>query len=336
MTNLALAGDHTLNARSRASWSHIDNDITQTGLPSSSSFQIDYLNLTFAGNLSPTVKYEIMTDFLESNPNSTPDTVNGTTQFIEEAFFVKKFSQGTSVTFGKMPINFGGIEYSYPEYDLYAPSAFWNSIPSNDVGLMLSHDFFDQNISLQYFNGNKENGSAANPPINQQSKFGYSAFYHGSFLNGMIVPILGYTVIPKGVITNLRNNKGDDVYLAGGIQLNSPHNFTLELEYDNYSSQNAGAAKENLDTSSMVGVLRYSFQNVSPFFKYIKDDVKTLSISELNSSYDFGVDVKENSESTFKYFAHYLYKDSENRLNSKKSKPQMMALGVVFDSAILK
>jgi len=90
VSNYATAGEHTLNARSRASWSHVDNDIAQTKVPSSSSFQIDYLNLTFAGNLSPSVKYEIMTDFLESNPNSNTDTVNGTTQFIEEAFVTKK------------------------------------------------------------------------------------------------------------------------------------------------------------------------------------------------------------------------------------------------------
>jgi len=105
----AFAGDNTINVVGRAGWSWKDNDVKKTGTPNTSSFDIDYLRTTFAGAITPTVKYFATADFL--GDSSSADSVDNTSSYIDEAFITKTFATGTGVTVGKKTLFIGGREY---------------------------------------------------------------------------------------------------------------------------------------------------------------------------------------------------------------------------------
>lgn len=329
----AFAGDHTINAAGRTGWIYKDNDVEKTGTPNSSSFNFDYLRTTFSGGVSPTVKYYLTVDLLGETGN---DSVDGTPSLIDEVFITKTFSFGMSATLGKKAVFIGGREYDYLNYDRYTNSYFYDATPANQVGLTLSYDFADQIFMAQYFNGNKNNGNGGT--VNAQSKFGYSLGWYGNFLNGMIKPIVSYAVVPLAA-GGTRTNKGDDQYIAGGVQVTMPHNVQFEFDYDFFNSKDAGASRADLKTTSMIGLVRYTGANFSPFLKFIKDTKKSDSakIAE-RTAYDVGVEFKEATDETIRY--HVVYSGSSVKdlsvTPSLKSSPKSILVGLIFDAAILK
>ncbi len=337
----AVAGINNLNIISRTGWRYLDHDLEKTGLPSSSSFDVDYLKTNFSGTLNPTVKYLVTMDLLESSGNK--DVTDGTSSFIYEAYMTKSFSQGTTVAFGKKAVINGGREYDYVEYDLYSTSYFYQSAPENQVGITITQEFGDQSVAFQLFNGNKDKDAGANPIRNSQSKMGYSLSWNGNFLGGIIKPILGYSIVPEAsgftYFDGQRHNKGDDEFAAVGVQLITPHNVVIELDYDQFVAKQAGTNRENLMTTSMVGQLRFTGENFFPFVKIISDKKKIDSTKMTERmAFDVGFEYQESKEDAFRY--HVVYSgESLNDLSRSpnvKSNPQSIFIGLKFDAAVLK
>ena len=348
----AFAGDNTINVVGRAGWTYKDNDVAKTGTANSSSFNFDFLRTTFAGVVTPSVKYFATADFL-GNTNSV-DSVDGTSPFIDEAYLTKTFTNGTSLIVGKKAVLVGGREYDYLNFDRYTTSYFFNATPANQVGATLSRDFAEQTLMVQYFNGNKENGSATTG-TNAQSKFGYAVGWYGSFKNGMIKPILAYTVVPEagganGGLTSLstaatpahRVNKGNDEYMAAGVQFNTPHNVMFEVDYNVLTEKDAAGtitSKKDLKTTSMVAQIKYNGIKVSPFAKYISDTRKNDS-TKTNSriAYDLGFEFKESKDDAIRYQVVYSGSSVKDNINTTetKSSPKSILVGLKFDAAVLK
>ena len=311
----------------------------------------DYLRTTFAGVVTPSVKYFLTTDLLGSMTN---DSVDGTATFIDEAYITKTFSFGTSAILGKKAVLVGGREYDYLNFDRYTTSYFFQATPANQVGATLSHEFAEQVLMAQYFNGNKENAAGAG--TNAQSKFGYALGWYGSLLNGMIKPIIAYTVIPEaggvnGGLTSLnttavadhRANKGNDNYMAAGIQFNTPHDVMLEVDYDLLTEKDAktvGVTKTDLKTISYVGLVKYTKDRFAPFVKYISDTRKLASAkTETRTAYDAGIEFKESKDDAIRYNIVYSTSTVKTGLNTAttvKSNPSTILVGLKFDAAILK
>lgn len=333
-----FAGEHTINTDARMGLNYKDNDVKKTGTQNSSSFNVDYLRTTFAGAVTPSVKYSLIIELLG---NTTADDVDGTSSLIEEAFVTKTFSTATSLTLGKKAILSGGREYDHMEYDVYTYSGFYNATPENQVGLMVSQEIMGQIFSAQYFNGNKKNGTS----VNAQSKMGYAVAWNGDLLSGMIKPIVGYTVVPEAAgagttVTNVnRANKGDDTYLAAGLQFNLSKDLVVEADYGLATEKDAGTSKADLKTSSIVGLVRYSTETISPFVKIISDTNKTDSTKTGSRlAYDLGVEFKEAQDDMIRY--HVVYTGSNVKTNSNttevKSSPKSILVGLMFNAAILK
>lgn len=336
-----LAGEHTINTDARMGWNYKDNDVKKTGTQNSSSFNVDYLRTTFAGAVTPSVKYNLILELL--GDTSTTDAVDGTSSLIEEAFITKTFSTATSVTIGKKPVFVGGREYDHMEYDVYTYSAFYNATPENQVGVTVAQELMGQTFSLQYFNGNKTNGT--NPAVNAQSKYGYAVGWNGDLLNGMIMPIVGYTVVPEAagagttVANGTRANKGDDTYLAAGLLFNLSKDLVVEADYGLATEKDAGTNQADLKTTSIVGLVRYSTETISPFVKIISDTNKTDSTKTGSRlAYDLGVEFKEAQDDMIRY--HVVYTGSTVKTNSNttelKSSPKSILVGLKFNAAILK
>lgn len=338
----AFAGDNTINVVGRAGWIYKDNDVKKTGTPNSSSFNIDYLRTTFAGALTPTVKYFATADFLANS--SSADKVDNTSSYIDEAFITKSFATGTGVTVGKKTVLIGGREYDYNNTDRYTSSYVYSATPSNQVGLTLTQEMAGQTLMAQYFNGNKENGTGKNA----QSKFGYSVGWYGDLFGGFVKPIVAYTVVPeaKDAFTSLdtgttgsRANKGDDQYIGAGLQLLTPHNFLLEGDYNLLTEKEAATGKKDLKTRSIIGLVRYTTERFAPFVKVISDERKTDSTKTATRfAYDVGVEFKEKSEDAIRYHVVYSGATVKDNINTTevKSSPKSILVGLKFDAAVLK
>lgn len=345
----AFAGDNTINVVGRAGWSWKDNDVKKTGTPNTSSFDIDYLRTTFAGAITPTVKYYATADFL--GDSSSADSVDNTSSYIDEAFITKTFATGTGVTVGKKTVFIGGREYDYNNTDRYSASYFYNATPANQVGLTLTQEVAGQTLVAQYFNGNKDNGTA---DTNNQSKYGYSVGWYGDLFGGWVKPIVSYTVIPEAAGVSSggshtaggttatgadRANKGDDQYIGAGLQLNTPHNVVLEADYNILTEKEAATGSKDLKTRSIVGLVRYTAERFSPFVKVISDERKTDSVkTNKRFAYDAGIEFKENSADAIRYHVVYSGATVKDNINTTevKSSPKSILIGLKFDAAVLK
>ncbi|MDD4972883.1 MAG: porin [Bacteriovorax sp.] len=346
----AFAGDHSINAVGRTGWIYKDNDVKKTGISNSSSFNLDYLRTTLAGAVSPSVKYFLTVDLLGLTGN---DTVDGTPTLIDEAFVTKTFSFGTSATLGKKAVLIGGREYDYLNYDRYTTSFFYQATPVNQVGLTFSQEIAGQTFMAQYFNGNKDNGKGT--ATNAQSKFGYAVGWNGNLLNSMIRPIVVYTVVPEagganGGLTSLsttatpdhRANKGNDNFLSAGVQFNTPHNIILEVDYDLLTEKDAAGTisnKNDLKTTSLVTLIRYTAERFAPFVKFISDTRELGSTkTESRLAYDLGVEFKESKDDMIRYHIVYSGASVKTGLNTTevKSSPSSILVGLMFDASILK
>lgn len=346
-----MAADHSINAVGRAGWFYKDNDVKKTATPNSSAFSFDFLRTSFAGNLTPSVKYLLTSNLLG---DKTTDSVDGLSAFIDEAYVTKSFSNGPSLTFGKKIVLIGGREYDYFNFDRYSVSSFYAATPANQVGLTLSHEIAGQTFTAQYFNGNKNNGRGAS--VNSQSKFGYSLGMSGSLLDGMIKPMIAYSVVPKtkgdsvsdsstsliGSSSATRSNSGDDAYLAAGVQVNLNSAITFELDYDLLTQKDAdlvGAAKKDSKLNSMVALVRYNSELYSPFAKLISETRKTDSTKTAQRmAYDLGVEFKESKDDAIRYHVVYSGSTVKTSMDSTelKSSPSMIMVGLKFDASILK
>lgn len=326
----AFAGDHNIDFGGRSDWKLKNNDIDKTQDPNSSSFEINYLLTSFSGKLSPSYTYFISTDLLQSNTGS--DVTNGTSAFIYEAYITKSFGEDMSVSIGKKTVLIGGREYDYFPYDLYTTSYIYNSAPDNELGVTLTKQVGEQLWMFQLFNGNKNNVTSK-PLSNTQSKFGYSLGWYGNFLDKFIKPIVAYTVVPKGA-GGARTSKGDDVYIGGGVQFNTPHNFVLEADYGMLTENHFGGDGVHQKTKSIVGLIRYTGENYMPFFKMISD-VITLDSAEKGkrSAFDVGVEYKPSNEDPVSY--HIVY-SGESIKSNVDSSPTSITVGLKFDASLLK
>lgn len=337
-----FAGDHTINAVGRTALVYKDNDSTTTA--NSSSFNMDYLRTTFAGVVQPSVKYYLTVDLLGATSN---DAVDGTATLIDEAFVSKTFSFGTTASIGKKAVLIGGREYDYLNFDRYTTSAFYTAAPANQVGLSLAHEIAGQTFMAQYFNGNKNNAKATT--VNAQSQFGYSVGWNGNLLEGMIKPIVAYTVVPEGASaastagSTSRVNKGEDTYLGAGLQFNLPMSLVVEADYNLLTEKDAAgtvSAKKDLKTTSLVALVRYAGERFAPFAKLISDTNKTSSTKTgTKTAYDLGVEFKEAKEDMLRY--HVVYSGSTvktglDTATTTKHSPKSILVGLKFDAAILK
>lgn len=331
---------HTLNLVGRTGWRYQDND--SAGVANSSSFNMDYLRTTFDGDVSSSVKYYFTLDILAANGET--DTTDNTSPFIDEAFVTKSLPSATHFSLGKKAVLVGGRENDYVDYDRYTSSAFKIAAPSSQLGLTVSQEFRGNTFIAQYFNGNKNNGHTENPPPNAQSKFGYAVGWYGNLFDGLVKPIVAYTVVPEGVgapASNdlIRQEKGDDAFIGAGVQFNLPKDFIVEADYGLLNEKDAGASKTDLKTRSLVGLLRHSGERCAPFVKVISDEFKLGSVKTGSRlAYDLGVEFKESKDDMLRY--HIVYTGSTVKTNMDtttiKTNPSSIVAGLIFDAAILK
>lgn len=348
----AFAGDQTINIQGRTGWKYADNDVKKTQVLSSSSFSVDFLRTTFAGVVTPSVNYYLQTNLLPAS--TTADVTDATSDLIFEAYITKTFSFGSALTVGKRAVLVGGRESDYAEYDNYTNSAFYDAAPAEQVGATLSHEIAGQTVMAQLMNGNKDDGkddgaTTDAKSVNAQSKLGYALAWYGDISNGMIKPIVAYTVIPqgksRGTSEDDRKFKGNDTYMSAGLQFNLPAGLTVEADYDLLTLKNAtrtaadATIKADKKITSMVALVKFDVGTCAPFARFVSDTKKSNSVKTYTrTAYDLGVEFKEAKNDMIGYEIVYSSSTVKSDMNTTevKSSPSSILVGLKFDAAVLK
>lgn len=342
-----FAGDQSIKVIARGGWKYKNNDVQKTGTPNSSAFNFDYLRTKFSGELTPSVKYVLTTNLLKADQAN--DTNEGISKMITEGYITKSFSFGTQVSFGRKTTIIGGREYDYSSSDLYSTSYFYDATPSPyPVGITVAHEIAGQTLRAQYINGNRTTTTGTSTTgTATQSKFGWALEWNGNLMEGMIKPIISYTVIPENAgatttKTATRVNKGNDAFLGAGLQFNLPQSIVVETDYNMLTEKDATgttAAKKDLKTESIIVHAKMNGENFSPFVKFISDTRKNDSTkTDSRTAYDLGFEYKEAKEDAIRYHVVYSGASVKANINTTevKSSPSSIMVGMKFTAALLK
>jgi hypothetical protein len=335
----AMAADNTISATARMGLIVRDNDSTIQR--NSSAIEAEFFRMNFDGVLNTSTKYHMVLDPVVAN--SATDVTTNISSFITELWINRAIGDATNLIVGKQKVLTGSMEYWYATPDVYTYSQFNSAVTGRTAAATLSHKIMGQEFKVQLANGNEDKRTGYTHAYGEtgttlagaksQSKFGYSFLYKGSVMDGMIKPILGYTVDPT------ERAGGADTYLAGGAQVNAA-GFTVEAEYDLKTLKKASGTDDKT-VSSIVALVRHNGENFQPFVKFIADTKKTASVkTDARTAFDLGLEMKEVKDDSVRYHVVYSSQSTHstvaNVYTKDTAKPSQIYAGVKFTADILK
>ncbi|MFN8370205.1 MAG: porin [Bacteriovoracaceae bacterium] len=336
-----FAGNHSITAIARSGWTYKNNDTKKTTTLNSSEINVDYLKLNFDGKLNDKNRYTLELNGLYAN--SANDKTDNLSDFIEKVNVTRTVADTWTVSLGKLGVIAGGREWDYVSADLYTQSYFFGDLPTYRTGLTVTKEHMGQSFQFQVLNGNKDRSTG----VKSQTKFGGALGYRGILFNGIVNPIIGYTMIPEAIgkttTAGTRVKAGNDVAIAGGIEFKLPHNITFEADYNQFTEEDAAGtttALKDLKTTSIVGLLRYKcdITNLMPFAKFIQDTVKLDSTKTgERTAYDLGIEYRQPKNEEIRYHAVYSSSSVKTNMNTTRvtSSPYSIMVGLRFDASIL-
>ncbi len=319
----AFAGDHSIKGIARMSWKHVDDDVNST--PNTSIIKAEYANLNFAGKLTGNTNY-----YLELNLAATSDAANndGTADYLDAFGVERTLAEGLTLNIGKQGLLVGGVEVGHAAEDQYITSYYFDQADglTNELGLTLSKEMMGHTLSLQYTNGNAEDRSG------KQSQYGWAAHLAGNFGNGMVKPMIGYTVRPGG------DTNQDKTLMGLGAELNVIPNMQLDLDYGLVTAKKGFTVTKDQKSNTLAVLASYTgHELVTPFVKYFKDTKKTNndgSKKEDVTGMGLGVEYREAKVDPIRWHAAYTSKETKP-VTGAKTKEIIMTVGAKFEANIL-
>lgn len=147
----------------------------------------------------------------------------------------------------------------------------------------------------------------------------YGAYYNGSFMDKMIQPVLGYTVLPQdgdtdNTSTASQTKKANNTLMAFGFRsevagLVVDADYKMHKKADSNTGTNTTAANKEVKTKSIYANVSYAVNSFIPFVTYVNDkltDVGTVANDYKKNSFAFGTWYKPYADVNFRYDLHYL------------------------------
>ena len=285
----AFAG-HNLNIGARVDLESKDQEFNKSGKASNSSFKFTHIRFNWTGDLpvdGMTYNFRWRANKADNyNKNEYGDS-NSISSTIEYAYVTKKWDNGFKASLGKQFIVLGGREDDYSGMDVYTYSQFAdNYFLGYRNALTLGYSAMNQSVGLMIVNPNRANEA------DSERKFAYNLHWYGNLMNGMIKPIVAYSVEPASASDVNGNDKNAEVTSLGlGAQINV-NQMMVELDYyTGTKEKQAGtnAAPKDIDSTAIVANLKYNHGDWAPFVKYIMEEEEAATKTEI-TSYDLGLE----------------------------------------------
>jgi hypothetical protein len=156
-------------------------------------------------------------------------------------------------------------------------------------------------------------------PVQKNTSPAYGAYYNGSFMDKMIQPVIGYTVLPQDQNTDLITagsevKKANNTVIAYGVR-SEFMGAVLDVDMKAYkkadinSGTNTTAANKEVKIKSTYANLAYAVGDFTPFVSYLNDkntDVGTTTNNYKKNTYAVGTWYKPYADVGFRYDLHML------------------------------
>lgn len=265
---------------------------------------------------------------------------NVVSEFIDEAVWTQSLAPGLSAMIGKQATYMGGFENVASKRDVYLASKYNGQVPDNSTGVGANYTMMDQNLYFQYLEMNSNPGNYTDKKI-------LGAAYVGSFMDGMVSPMLSYYKIGTARLGQYDN------HMTAGVQV-SAMNVIFQFDYNMLTEQKAGrtsltAAANSSDAKlkSMVAHVRYNHENFKPFFKYMKEDGEGQSakliatnnaLESERSAWELGLEFYPNKDEDMNYHLAYNSAEEKETTGTIKTTKETTTIyaGVSFGLNVLK
>lgn len=341
LASSAFAMDTTMNLKGRFDYLRSETE-TKSGAgvttkSTSGQYQPSYLRWATGAKFNDTTSLKLTLDFTDSEDNNT----NGLSNFTDEAFMTKSLGNGLSVMIGKQAVLVGGRENDISSRDIYAVSAFNDSISGNLTGLTVGYNVAGQDFYIQHLEGE-------NTVLTDKKVTGVA--WYGNLMNDMIKPIVSYH--KEGTDKSGSYN----TLTAVGAQVNW-NMITFEGDYLMRTNEKGGTdtngAVQDAEVTSMVFHARYNHDMYRPFVKYIMDDAEGSyslganfggAVESERTVMELGLEIVPNKDEDFRYHVVYSASETEETRRTVATAAESMEnkedtkiyAGVAFGMNILK
>lgn len=230
-----------------------------------------------------------------------------------------KINDTFSLTMGRMWVLMGTIEQDYSTLDIFHFSETYQPVDTADgVQFEIAHG--DHWFGFQVLNADTRD-CAGDAGLTQQEKdnFIMTAYWSGSFANGMVKPIVSYGMFPTigCKSATLKDDNKVETNIAAGVRFNAAGaeldvDYVLNTmpKYDQVAASTDAAKTEvkKEEKQAMIFQVRYNFANpkIVPFIKYSMDTFKTGGDKMVEyNRFSAGASYFPITDSSFRYFLAY-------------------------------
>lgn len=317
---------------------------TTSSVVGQTDFKVDRVRPNLVGKLLETpLSYRIRLNLSKSAATTNRDNL---TDFVDYAYIDDKLSDSFTLRVGKaLDLVHVGWETTYSSADVYSLSQVFNTNVNTyniyKTGAYGLYTMGDHKFTLSVTTPTK---SLTDTTGNSQQNHGiaYGLSYWGTFLDGMIQPIAGFTMMrtdgnvdhatPASQTTTVTNT-----LWAVGARVKPIPGLEIDLSYDSLTQPwNFATSTGDPDvTTSMVARAQYTIDALIPFVNFISDNYKTNTTSNnfTKTVFDVGVWYVPYKEAKFRY--HLAYTDDTKTFDAantnSKVKTNKIFLGMRFD-----
>ncbi len=278
-TQYSYADSLTLDGRFDYIGSYFDKESDRS---SYSGFQMTDMRVDLKGAYKERYSYRLRYNFRKSPDN---DSYDNTPKGLEYAYVMTRLYDGLSLAIGKVAVLIGGTEYDYLSSHIYQYSLVGDGFPVFETGATVSYDFLGQSIQLQVINSDKTVDEEGNRAQKSQA---VGAVWYGSFLNGSIKPIFGYSEFALA-------GDNSDKHLAMGIKLTAVNSV---LDIDRLQTTKVRSNNDTRNVSSILQIksLIGKFEPLAKVFldqSYLDDELQFKAVG-FDAALQYYPDTKDN------------------------------------------
>ncbi len=287
---------------------------------SNSRFYVQTGRVDYKGKLGEDLSFRLRLrfdkDFTSTNYRSSDKVSN----WVDYAYVTHQITDNFSLTFGKLYGGVAGVAALLSSADIYAYNKAYSYAVANgyffSTGAKATYKFDGQEFSLIGFNNPKDVDTSVTPNTAVvHSRIGAGLYYHGSFADGMIEPVVSYHSANYNMQSGQDKDRKDTlatigtVVKAGGVEAN--------IDYNSYTYAKKNSLTEDDTLKSLYLAVSYPVENWKPKLTYensedtVTSATTTTKTKTTYTNVSAALEYKPKMDQNFRY--HLVY----NVLSSK-------------------
>jgi len=317
------------------------------------SFKVDRVRVNAVGKVNDQFSYRVrfnLTNTVASvSGTSTQANRDSTSNQVDLMYVDDKVMDNLTIRAGKqLYLEAVGWESFYPGSDTFTYSTTFNTNNTNyglyRTGASAIYTVAGQRFTFGITNATKP-GTLPDSTGGSQINYGtaYGLYYTGSFWDGKLIPIIGYTQYPQDgdVDAATPTNTVNDTLMVYGLRVAPIPDLLVDVANETLTQpfKTANATGSDTKTTSLVARAQYKINALIPFVNYISDNFSntstpaTIATQFQRTAYDVGVWYYPYQDVNFRYQLVYTndVKTWDTTSTNGKTTINTVWLGMKFD-----